>query len=466
MHGARPHGSCKGGDMATTSRSEEFHGAWWLKDAPETRVGGVLTFAFGEGGSLRVYGQLARFDDVGPLVILGDLTDGRAITIGQAGIVSEHGQERSTVQEFDVRSTLIGIHLPDLNAAVFTRAMLESWLLPRWIGLPSARPINRSGPSEPLGATLEKFELLQSEIPGLGRLTLGCSDRATFGRGSATLGLTPLWELTPAEPLSLEEVWHDFLAPTLFFMSLATGEPDRIARIRLLDNREPHPRTVEWLDTSYLADREQAEPPSLRPYIPFELVKTAFESRLAKWFDLYRQQTGVLQTYFSGQLKRNAFVNDQFSDTARSMEAWHRSFDPAPYVDKVEYAHLSGLALQALPEEHRDHFRERLKFGNEISLKRRMDRMIQMAGERIADEVARYDHFSRRVVETRNMQVHQAAEGAFDFSELVTASLLLAAIFEGVLVRQVGFGDEELARSELATVRWAYIAQGPLRQRA
>jgi len=420
----------------------------------------------GEIGVLRVYGGLVEIGLPGYEVILGDLTDGRKVTICMASISNSQGGETTRLQEFDTYETLVGEHFDKPRAAAFDHVIVELRCLPAWVDVPIAFVDRPHNPGESWTLDVTDVNALTAQVPELGQVSLGRRTMTRSGRGRASVEFEPQWELALTEPMVLGDLLEEFVAPILFLMTLVTGERESVVKVSLVSTNEDGQSVVEWHGMNWISYRVSRECPFLRsPHIPYSTFAERFDQVVPNWFRFHRVAREAMTTYFSGHMANNRFAEDTFSNTVRSLEAWHRSYDKGLYIDETTYKALVNAMLAVLPEGHCQHFHDRLMHANEISLKKRVEAMVVMAGPQIAGAIAQFDKFARRVVDTRNAQAHRAELGdSFEPGELVTATYLLAAVLDGVIARQIGFTDADLVKTELHTQRWEFIRSGPLRE--
>ncbi len=101
----------------------------------------------------------------------------------------------------------------------------------------------------------------------------------------------------------------------------------------------------------------------------------------------------------------------------------------------------------------------RLSFGNERTLKQRLDELTDMSGPPVRDLLAKYKRFTRRVVQTRNALAHEGRLGdAFTYEELFWAQKSLEHVFRSVLLVRLGLSEAEVREAVSRSADWRWLA--------
>src|SRR6478736_4466436 len=103
----------------------------------------------------------------------------------------------------------------------------------------------------------------------------------------------------------------------------------------------------------------------------------------------------------------------------------------------------------------------RLSYGNERTLRQRLDDLIHMAGEPVEPLVEQCKNFAQTTVRTRNNLAHAGSLGKDGFTkqELPWATAILEEIFIAVLLAGVGFDPERVERCVRRSELWRSISR-------
>lgn len=156
------------------------------------------------------------------------------------------------------------------------------------------------------------------------------------------------------------------------------------------------------------------------------------------------------------------FLEDSFLRVVRAIEVWHRLHFGGDMLPTDQLNEMLGRLEGSLPVEEWKVVKMRLQYGNEWSLKRRLDDLIARGGEPMAAIMqSGYKRFSRRVVDARNRLTHGGGDGADPLSdeEMIWARQTLEMVFLLALLAALGLGDSsnELVRK---TRVWRTLTDG------
>ena len=121
-----------------------------------------------------------------------------------------------------------------------------------------------------------------------------------------------------------------------------------------------------------------------------------------------------------------------------------------------DFQRLLGKLAKVMDGQERAFIRPRLR--NERTLRQRLDEIIEMCGEPVVTLLAGYRNFPRRVVDTRNSLAHEGRLGeSFTYEELFWAQKSLEHVFRSILLRNLGFTDEQIVQQVARTSQWHWL---------
>lgn len=189
-----------------------------------------------------------------------------------------------------------------------------------------------------------------------------------------------------------------------------------------------------------------------RMLLPYSEVKDDFPRMVDNW--LARSDQAVLATnvFFGHQVYQSQDVDVRFVSATQAAESYHRSFGDALYMNQNDYDKDIQELFKHLPKtiqgDHRQSLKNRLKYGNEYSLRKRLSelftRMPQNVQDRIGTNVGK---FIAKVVDTRNYYTHydhSSQANAFEGMSAYIAAERLRILVAANLLHDLGVDDRIL----------------------
>jgi|GEM_PF-6027784 len=444
----------------------EFHGTWWVAGRPEDKVGGVLRLSPGEVGDLRLYGTFESVATGEQVRILGTCVEHGAITLENAVHEGRSFRQPDYVYStFRVAGALVGAHLNDPSAARFGSAIFQFASLGSWLRLPypdSGFPDEGAGEAARHSMALEPPSVLTAVVPGLGRVEVGAWPNASWEQGRGELSLHPYVLIEFEKSQTLAEIWECSLSPLMFFMSLATGSPEKLVSAHLVLEGDSREDQIRWLDWNWLAKRSDEVGGAMgNPFISYADVERRFSDVLTRWFRLVAETRSPIESYFAAQLPLVGFFDDVFSRVVGAMETWHRTMHDWKPLPKEEFKRVIGSVKSVLTPAEWNVVADRVSYANQPTLRERLNDLTGRAGSELEGAVMSLPDFTGRVVRSRNGLAHDSAIGEnFNHVQIPLALELLRLLFDAVLARELGFSEVEVAEMIKRSRRFARLV-GP-----
>lgn len=167
---------------------------------------------------------------------------------------------------------------------------------------------------------------------------------------------------------------------------------------------------------------------------------------LQRWIKLYDEIGPALFLFFYAKNGEQKYLDGRFLSLIQCLETYHRRTSNETLFDSCMFDDLKNSILEHCPEDHKEWLEGRLRYGNEISLKNRIDKIIsQFHG--IIDMRYFDKKFSRSVVDTRNYLTHYDKAGkskAATGHDLYKITQALEGLFQLIILRLLGFTDNKL----------------------
>ena len=191
------------------------------------------------------------------------------------------------------------------------------------------------------------------------------------------------------------------------------------------------------------------EVPKVYPYhmlFRYPAIKAKTEQILNNWLQIYEKIEPALNLYFGVTTGGLRYLDAKVLALAQGLEIYHRRTSDETRIGNADFEKLREALETQCPEEHKNWLSERLNYGNELSLRQRIKRIIEPFNEFMGDEDQR-DTLIRNIVDTRNYLTHydkslesRAANG----EELLRLYYKMEAIFQLCLLQEVGFTQPEI----------------------
>ena len=191
---------------------------------------------------------------------------------------------------------------------------------------------------------------------------------------------------------------------------------------------------------------------SFEMLLPYSLVKEVFPQIVANWFMRSDQAVLATNVFFGLQLLESAALNVKFLAITQAAESYHRSLGDGFYMDEDDYKTAIKPFLSQMPTViqggHRQSLKNRLKYGNELSLRKRLTEMLKRIPENVRSRIAvDVSKFVGRVVDTRNYFTHYdhtSEQNALNGKDALVACERLRILVVANLLQDLGIKDEML----------------------
>lgn len=178
----------------------------------------------------------------------------------------------------------------------------------------------------------------------------------------------------------------------------------------------------------------------------YQDIRERAEQIINNWLQAYDKFEPALNLYFGVTTGELYYLDTKVLALAQGLEIYHRRTSDEPRMPKNKFENLRQTLMSQCPEEHQNLLSERLKYGNELSLRQRIQRIIEPFNEFIGDSDQR-DKLIGNIVDTRNYLTHyneslksKSASG----DKLIHLYLKMEAIFQLRILRELGFTQTKI----------------------
>ncbi len=405
--------------------SSEHEGHWWVPAIQDSKIPGTLKFDPSEGLELRLLGKLeSDWGQLGKIeypVLYGELTDGTSVTLLDAKCtgtkVSSHG---SATCRYWVGKVLGGCHLESADDRAFTELHFRIRNGEQFAGQP---PFQGKQSHDSEGHTRYCLEYIEPEpqVMRLGEVTISVTWQfARQGSGLYNPELTTsVWYAVRNEtPVSLDSLLEGPAWTVSTLLQLSANQYLPLAEVHLYSPKfclEGHEVPISVLE------RQAMRLPLRETLYRQELLFTleALKSKpeiLDRWGQFRKIHKSTFDTFFMGlRFGREFTLQHQFLDHVYALESYHRR--------------STGVRKK--------------------NLKQRVMDLCQGLPPEILDGLGEFGRFCSEVALTRNYLAHQddtIEASALTDLPLYLCILRLGLVMRCVILKEVGFDEEEVAR--------------------
>ena len=433
-------------------------GYFWLPSASEHKIPGTLTIS--DGGNIElevvglfdetVEGQNRATTDKGAFErIVGNIEKYGLVTLDDCFYKHWHpfsnGISRSVLH---VRKALLDIAYGDREPLVFNALQFSVEGIDEWVGLSG---INIDRQIEKRTATITYSPLDEISL----NLNNGMKLLITFSwtlPGFPIITEAKVTQKTSFKLVSEQErpladftsIAHKLTTFLCFAIDKTVCINQVTATLNTDGSESPAPIPLYYESLPYTK-----EVPKIYPHymlFTYQAIKEHVEHRINSWLETYKRFEPALNLYFGVTTGGLRYLDAKILALAQGLETYHRRTSNETQMDKRNFESLRQTLNDQCPEEHRKWLSEKLQYGNELSLRQRVKKIIEPFKEFIGDE-SQQDKLTGSIVDTRNYLTHydeslksRAASG----DKLIRLYLKMEAIFQLRLLQELGFTQTEI----------------------
>lgn len=175
----------------------------------------------------------------------------------------------------------------------------------------------------------------------------------------------------------------------------------------------------------------------------------------SKWFELYDSVALPSQLAASVFNSKELWLHVEFLSLMQALEGFHRSTMPGTYTSDEEYECIRQVIANCIPKEvatdHRAALKKRIEFGNEVSLRKRLDALVQRIPVELREQIlGGKGTIPQSWVDTRNYYTHwdpASRETVLDGLGMRRACVRLRLLLRVLYLDLVGIPATAIAKS-------------------
>ena len=177
----------------------------------------------------------------------------------------------------------------------------------------------------------------------------------------------------------------------------------------------------------------------------YEDRQNRVESIINKWIENYEKIIPALDLYFLAKTAILPTLNLQFLTLVQALEAFHRRISNETHMDEDEFAEIRKNIINQIPKKDRNWFCSKLDYANELTLRNRIQKLIEPFDCLIDDE--RKPQLIDYIVNTRNYLTHYDSKLELKAAKGRVLEFLcrkMNALFRLHFLKLIGFDEQEI----------------------
>lgn len=438
-------------------------GIYWLPSNPSEKISGFLIITDGGHIKLELFGTFGGIKAamIGSMQIgriVGAIEDDGMVTLENCYYLNRNVSFTAGISksEIYVDMAYLGVAFQDNNAAKFDKVKFSIEGLDEWINI-SGISVTENRDDKTVTMQHRKLEPISFNLKNDTELNIEFYTSRTFDRKPQNFNLTQRagFSLTTKEHQPLDDfiyLIHKLTNLMCFALDMNVCLHDvycyssDILRDSAATNKsDPLPIKLYYRSTPYTD--VIPKPKTHNMIFRYADIQSKFSKVVNSWLKAYDIIAPALNLYFSNKIGAHKYLDGQFLALAQALETYHRRTSKETFVSKDDYKLLMKDILDTCPEQHKEWLKSKLVFGNEISLRKRLERVIEAFKAHVGTDME-VEELIKQIVNTRNYLTHynqSLKKKAVQGGDLWYLIQKMEAILQLHLLKQLGFDDLEIS---------------------
>jgi hypothetical protein len=435
----------------------EHEGLWWDPADRNDQWAGTLSFDRRDGIALSIVEPLRspRFGGgASPALIHGVTTDGKAVSLlrcYETSVRMNFGAAgASRVITVGANALIVGFHAedtdPPLSAASLSLRHLTDW----WgrTGLDLDPTVERPN----VVVRYTAADPLQLRDDGAFRVSLRTALSGSVGKGKATLHESVTFEIEAATPVRLSE-FHRRVRECADFLSIACLALCEINELELTAAGDDRDVRGTFHAVPIYRSREGRTASIVHMLFRAQDVEHRLPELFGAWCSRADDLHDARALYFAGAYG-GGFIEGKLLSLTQAVEAFHRRFRAGLYMDQDAFANevlapLVAAIPATAPEPLRRSLRDRLRYGNEFSQRRRFRALFGEYAPALETLALNPVAYVDPITDHRNEFTHfdpgqRTADAEVPPERVLLYNFLLRMLLEACFLESMGFSRDEI----------------------
>lgn len=402
-------------------------GFFWLPGSPDLQYPGSLHISESGEISLRIVHRPTAADlhllhgntPIGeqPPRIMG-IVDNRQVTLQECVAVDDPFyflrivEGHVSVSRFRVAVAFIGAPFLGDEPISFSKIILSFESLSEWFSISGFRSeIDSNSEKAHWSLHYTQPDDISMYLPDGVRLEFEFSPTFSFpdykvSQLSSNISQQIHVSLATDRALKIECFFH-IMRKIQTFLCLVMNRATSIEWIRgySKDKLDKHNREIEtniFFHSQLQVPPRDAHGPMIYKYRD---ISDVFEETFLRWLETFDVIQPAFDLYLSSKIGAHKYLNGVFLSLIQSLETFHRRTSNETEMERGDFDQLRATVIRSIPPERRNHIESRLEYANEISLNKRLKRLIKPF-RYLFGSSTEVKSLVRDIVEVRNYLTH------------------------------------------------------------
>jgi hypothetical protein len=189
-------------------------------------------------------------------------------------------------------------------------------------------------------------------------------------------------------------------------------------------------------------------------FVPRVALEESFAAIVAAWFQEVESILIPSQLAVGILTTESLWLHIKFASLIQALEGFHRGRFEGNYMSDTDYSPVKSVLSAAIPPSvsaaHRDALHSRIRYGNQISLSKRLTELRDCLGDQLASLIiARDGKIPRSWIDTRNYHTHWDEElrpNALDGQAMYNANVRMEHFLRALYLLMAGVPQETVLR--------------------
>lgn len=433
-------------------------GYFWLPSIPDKRIPGILSILNGGEIKLELFGMFGTFNDdsrkikriVGHVEKMGFVTlDDCYYRTRSSRVDTSRTFDSILKSSFDVTRAFTGVAYREGEIPCFSTLTFSIERIDEWIGI-SGIEVDPQFETRAVTISYELPENIPLKLDNgmVLLIAFSCQPPIPPASKEAKIVQTINFHLISQDARELDE--FIFIAEKIStFMCFVVNEIvslDNVSTIFDAFHQDVRKGLTEMISVNIYSHSwpySKDEPIGWSDMLfEFRAVRNNIDRLINNWIKSFEQCAPAFRLYFESQVKTHPYLEAKFLTLAQGLEVYHRRASDEKEMDETEFEELVTNLIEHCPGERTEWLRGKLRYGNEVSLRKRIKRLIEPFKDLFGNKKERKKLISQ-IVDTRNYLTHHSSISE-DIKDLRTLCQKIEALFQLHFLLLIGFSREEI----------------------
>ena len=437
------------------------HGYFWLPENEDIKIPGILSISDGGRAELEIIGSFGgkndfNYDDMNLKRIIGLVEDDGLIILNKCCYIQKYISLNENITKSKISSDQVfaGLESIDNEDITFNQFSFSVDCLDEWVN-ESAFKINHEFEDNTININYNLPDKKCFALDNGMKLDINfCYSRPKIPViKEVKITQRTFFTLKSEEPCNID-LFISLAHKISHLISFAIGETVSIKNVsarKSIENDEsiqyyPQETKIFYRSTTYTKNIPKCLAWGM--LFNFNTIKDNTEEVFNKWINAYENLSPTLFLYFSTKNNSINKIESKFLALAQAqeLETYHRRISDEKLMADDIYESLLSEIINSCPKEHKDWLYGRLKYGNEITLSKRLKKIIGPFKKYFGNNAQR-QNLLKKIVDTRNFLTHydkslidKSAKG----KELWILYFNMEIILNLNFLHIIGFNDENI----------------------